>query len=215
MTREDRVPLAALTLGVLAFLLLAALVMADTTHAVDHGLLSWLHVPGEPASPVFSDWLVDPMTDITALGGYTALTLLTLGAALYYALLRNYVTAVTVVLAIASSGLVTHLLKLGIDRMRPDLVEHLTHSANASFPSGHALQATAAFLIIGALAAQAQQNPRIKALILVGAALLIFLVGISRVYLGVHWPTDVVAGWCLGTAWAGLWWLVLRRVSGR
>lgn len=215
MTREDRVPLAALTLGVLAFLLLTALVMADTTHAFDHRVLSWLHVPGEPVAPVFSAWLVDPMTDITALGGYTALTLLTLGAALHYALLGRYVMSVAVILAIASSGLVTHVLKLGIDRMRPELVDHLTHSANASFPSGHALQATVAFLIIGALAAQAQQNPRIKALILASAALLIFLVGISRVYLGVHWPTDVLAGWCLGTAWAGLWWLVLRRVSGR
>lgn len=214
MTRADRVPLAAIALGLIGFVLLAALVMADTAHAFDHGILSWLHVHGGSA-PVFGAWLVDPMTDITALGGYTALTLLTLGAALYYALLRNYATAATVVLAIGSSGLVTHLLKQGIGRMRPDLVDHLTHSANASFPSGHALQATVAFLIIGALAGQAQQNKRIKALILASAALLIFLVGISRVYLGVHWPTDVLAGWCLGTAWAGLWWLVLRRVSGR
>jgi undecaprenyl-diphosphatase len=214
MTRADRVPLAAIALGLLGFVLLAGLVMADTAHVFDHGVLSWLHVPGESA-PVFSAWLVDPMTDITALGGYTALSLLTLGAAIYYVLLRNYATAATVMLAIGSSGLVTHLLKQGIGRMRPDLVDHLTHTANASFPSGHALQATVAFLIIGALAAQAQLSPRIRTLILASATLLIFLVGISRVYLGVHWPTDVLAGWCLGTAWAALWWLVLRRVSGR
>jgi len=168
---------------------------------------------GEPAAPVFGAWLIDPMTDITALGGYTALTLLTVGAALYYALQKNYASAGVLTAAIASSGLLTHLLKQGIDRLRPDLVDHLTHSANASFPSGHALQATVAFLIIGALAAQAQQCPRIRALIYAAAILLTLLVGISRVYLGVHWPTDVLAGWCLGTAWAALCWPVLRRVT--
>ena len=215
MTEADRRPLAIAGLGGLGFLVLAGLVTAGATQAFDYGVMSQIHALDEPAAPVFGTWLIDPMTDITALGGYTALTLLTVGAALYYALQKNYASAGVLTAAIASSGLLTHLLKQGIDRLRPDLVDHLTHSANASFPSGHALQATVAFLIIGALAAQAQQGPRIRALIYAAAILLTLLVGISRVYLGVHWPTDVLAGWCLGTAWAALWWPVLRRVTAR
>lgn len=215
MTRADRWPLALIALGVLGFAVLAGLVSAGAAHGFDHGVLSWFRVPGDLSQPVFSAWLTHPMADITALGGYTALTLLTLGAALYYALLRNYVTAIILSLAIGSSGLLTHLLKQGIDRLRPNLVDHLTHTAHSSFPSGHALQATVAFLIISALLASGQPARPIRTLIYAGAILLTFLVGISRIYLGVHWPTDVLAGWCLGTAWAALWWLVLRRVSGR
>lgn len=209
---QGSAPLVILAAGVLGFALLAGLVSANAARAFDHGVISWFRVPGDLSQPVLSQWLTHPMADITALGGYTALAMLTFGAALYYAVLKDYVMAGLVVAAIGSSGLLTHVLKQGIDRVRPDLVDHLTHSTHSSFPSGHALQATVAFLIIGALLASAQQNTRLRMLILTGAALLTLLVGISRIYLGVHWPTDVLAGWCLGAAWAALWWLVLRRV---
>lgn len=202
-------------LGLAGFGLLAGLVSADATYAFDHAVLTWLRVPGDLSQPVFSDWLVDPMSDITALGGYTALAMLTFGAALYYIVLKDYLTAGLVIAAIGSSGLLTFLLKLGFDRARPELAEHLTHSTNSSFPSGHALQSSVAYLIIGALLACSQRNPSIRTLIWVGAISLTFLVGLSRVYLGVHWPTDILAGWCLGAAWAALWWLVLGRFASR
>ena len=206
-------------LGVIALCLLGFAWLADEiagneTHAFDHAVMTWLHAPGEASQPVGPDWLLNSMIDITALGGYTILTLLTLGAALYRIARRDYVTAGVVVAAIGSGAVLTGLLKLGFDRARPDLVEHLTHAASSSFPSGHATQAAIAFLTLGALMTRAQESRRVKALILSGALFLTILVGVSRVYLGVHWPTDVLGGWCLGAAWAGLWWLVLRRIAG-
>lgn len=205
-------------LGIIALCLLGFAWLADEiadqeTHAFDHAVMTWLHAPGEGSRPAGPDWLLNSMIDITALGGYTVLTLLTVGAALYRIARRDYVTAGVVVAAIGSGAVMTQLLKLGFDRARPDLVEHLTHAASSSFPSGHATQAAIAFLTLGALMARSQENRRVKALILGGALFLTVLVGASRVYLGVHWPTDVLAGWCLGAAWAGLWWLVLRKVA--
>ena len=102
------------------------------------------------------------------------------------------------------------LLKLGFDRPRPDLVEHLTHATSSSFPSGHATLSATAYLTLGLLMAQAHRRRRVKGLILLGAVAVTVLVGVSRVYLGVHWPTDVFAGWCLGAAWAALWWLAAK-----
>ncbi|ABI75362.1 PAP2 domain protein [Hyphomonas neptunium ATCC 15444] len=206
-------------LGIIALCLLGFAWLADEIsendiHAFDHAVMTWLHAPGEASKPLGPDWLLNSMIDITALGGYTILILLTLGAALYRIARKDYVTAGVVVAAIGSGALVTNLLKLGFDRARPDFVEHLTHAASSSFPSGHATQAAIAFLTLGALMARTQENRRVKALILGGALFLTILVGISRLYLGVHWPTDVLAGWCLGAAWAGLWWLLLRRIAG-
>ena len=205
-------------LGVIAFGLWGFASIADEvaeneTHAFDHAVLTWLRLPDNPATPIGPDWLLNSMIDITALGGYTVLTLLTVGAAIYRIVLKDYVTAGIVVAAVGSGALLTSLLKWGFDRARPDLVDHLTHAASSSFPSGHATQAAIAFLTLGALMARAQPDRRIKAFVLGGAILLTLLVGISRVYLGVHWPTDVLAGWCLGAAWAAMWWLVLRRIG--
>lgn len=205
--------LGVIALGLWGFAGLADDVFENETHAFDQAILTWFRQTGDPSTPIGPDWLLNSMIDITALGGYTVLTLLTLGAAIYRAALKDYITSLVVIAAMASGALLTSLLKLGFDRARPDLVDHLTHAASASFPSGHATQSAIAFLTLGALMARAQPDRRIKVLILSGAILLTILVGISRVYLGVHWPTDVLAGWCLGAVWAALWWLVLRRVG--
>ena len=141
------------------------------------------------------------------------LTLLTIAAALYRFARDDRATGLIILAAIGSGALLGNLLKLGFDRPRPDIVEHLTHAASSSFPSGHATLSAVTYLTLGALMARGQPGARLKALVLGGAILLTILVGFSRVYLGVHWPTDVLAGWCLGAAWAALWWLVLRRVK--
>jgi undecaprenyl-diphosphatase len=153
------------------------------------------------------------MTDITALGGYAVLTLVTLAAVLYRVARNDGFTAVLIASAIGTGALLGNLLKLGFDRPRPDIVEHLTHATSSSFPSGHATLAAVTYLTLGALIARGQPSHSIKALVLGGAIFITILVGFSRVYLGVHWPTDVLAGWCLGAAWAAFWWLALLRVK--
>jgi undecaprenyl-diphosphatase len=110
--------------------------------------------------------------------------------------------------AIAGGMLLSPVLKLGFDRPRPDLVPHEVLVYSASFPSGHALQAAVVYLTLGALLARVQPHRRLKGYVLMVSVVLMLLVGSTRVYLGVHWPTDVLAGWAAGAAWAILWWLI-------
>ena len=109
--------------------------------------------------------------------------------------------------AVASGTLLSEGLKLGFARPRPELAPHMVEVYSASFPSGHALLSAIAYLTLGAMLARASTKKRIKTLALMVAAMLTILVGLSRIYLGVHWPSDVLAGWALGAAWAALWWL--------
>jgi undecaprenyl-diphosphatase len=187
-----------IALGLLGFAELADEVFEQETHGFDTAVLTFLRLPDDTSTPIGPAWLLNAMTDITALGGYAVLTLLTIAAALYRFARDDRATGLIILAAIGSGAL---------------LVEHLTHAASSSFPSGHATLSAVTYLTLGALMARGQPGARLKALVLGGAILLTILVGFSRVYLGVHWPTDVLAGWCLGAAWAALWWLVLRRVK--
>ncbi len=205
--------LGVIALGLLGFAQLADEVFEQETHAFDAAVLTFLRLPEDTSTPIGPAWLLNAMTDITALGGYAVLTLLTIAAALYRFARDDRATGLIILAAIGSGAFLGNLLKLGFDRPRPDIVEHLTHAASSSFPSGHATLSAVTYLTLGALMARGQPGARLKALVLGGAILLTILVGFSRVYLGVHWPTDVLAGWCLGAAWAALWWLVLRRVK--
>ncbi|MBR9904520.1 MAG: phosphatase PAP2 family protein, partial [Gammaproteobacteria bacterium] len=102
------------------------------------------------------------------------------------------------------------VMKLGFDRPRPDLVPHEAMVYTASFPSGHSMMSAVTYLTLAALLIRVQPALRLKAYLLILAILLTLLVGISRVYLGVHWPTDVLAGWTAGASWAALCWIVMR-----
>ncbi len=205
--------LGVIALGLLGFAELADEVFERETHGFDAAVLTFLRMPEDTSTPIGPAWLLNAMTDITALGGYAVLTLVTLAAVLYRVARNDGFTAVLIASAIGTGALLGNLLKLGFDRPRPDIVEHLTHATSSSFPSGHATLAAVTYLTLGALIARGQPSHSIKALVLGGAIFITILVGFSRVYLGVHWPTDVLAGWCLGAAWAAFWWLALLRVK--
>ena len=143
------------------------------------------------------------------------LSLMTFAAVGYLLLARKHYAAVAVFVAVAGGLVLSTLLKLGFDRPRPDLVPHGSFVYTTSFPSGHSMMAAVTYLTLGAMLARVEASVRMKVYLLSVAIVLTVLVGASRVYLGVHWPTDVAAGWAVGAAWALLCSLVMRRLQRR
>ncbi len=157
---------------------------------------------GDAHDPIGPAWLEWAARDVSALGGFTVLTLLSLFASGFLIIGKKYADAAVLLVAVVGATILSESLKLGYARPRPDLVAHSVETLGASFPSGHATLSAASYLTIGALLAHAQEKRRLKSYIHVTAIFLALLIGVSRVYLGVHWPTDVLAGWCLGAAWS-------------
>ncbi len=195
----------AIAVALLAFLAIADEVMEGETGAFDEALLLALRVPTDTHDPLGPRWLEQAAGDVTALGSVTVLALITLAAIGFLLADGKPRTALLVIASVGGGTLLSTLLKLGYDRPRPDLVPHGVEVYTASFPSGHALGAAVVFLTLGGLLSWSQPRRRIKIYILSTAVLLTILVGVSRVYLGVHWPTDVLAGWTIGAAWALAW----------
>lgn len=209
-------PLLALALcaaGLFGFSLLVDAVDAGEGRRFDEAVLLALRQPGNPGEPIGPAWLKLTMADITALGGIPVLAVFGT-VALGYLLLARQGRAVLLLLVSLPGGLVLNtLLKRGFDRPRPELVAHMVEVHTTSFPSGHAMLSAIGYLTLGALLAGAATEKRRRFYILGVAVALTLLIGASRVYLGVHWPTDVLAGWCLGAAWAVGCWLALRLAS--
>ncbi|MBL8770303.1 MAG: phosphatase PAP2 family protein [Phenylobacterium sp.] len=204
-----------LAAGVLWTFLEVADEMADgETRAIDQRLILALRTPGDLNDPIGSHGVEEAIRDLTALGGTTMVTLVTIVATLSFAFHRRprhaLVMAVTVVLATLSSS----ASKAFFARPRPDLVPHEVYVYSGSFPSGHSTMAAACYLTVAMLIASLEPRRRSKALAYSLAAFVLVTVGFSRVYLGVHWPTDVLAGWCLGAAWALAAWMALRSMGG-
>ncbi len=201
--------------GVWAFALLADAVMEGGTQAFDRGLLLAMRRPGDLA-PIGPPFVQEAARDATALGSVVILGLLTAISAGFLALDGKGRMALFVLLSVLGGTALSAVLKDLFQRARPDLVPQAVSVATTSFPSGHSMLSAVTYLTLGALLARSHQRRRFKAYFLLLAALLTGLVGVSRVYLGVHWPTDVLAGWTAGAVWALLCWLVARRLqSGR
>lgn len=195
-----------------AFLSIGGEMAEGDTMAFDQQMLLGLRAPGDPTDPIGPPALEEAMRDITALGGFTVLSLVTVVATLAFALHRRWthaaVMAGTAFLAQACSA----LLKSLYGRPRPDLVPHGVEVYSGSFPSGHSMLSAATYLTLAALIASLEVRRRSKALVFVLAILFMTAVGFSRVYMGVHWPSDVLAGWCAGAAWALAAWVVLMHL---
>lgn len=151
-------------------------------------------------------WLPKVAADITALGGGIVLTLVTVIVLGFLIMQRLWLTGLATALAIVSGGFAVDLIKGQVLRARPDLVPHLVHVSGYSFPSGHATSSAVVYLTLAALAGQITPDRAARRYLLVVAVLLVGAIGCSRVYLGVHWPSDVLSGWCFGTLWALGWW---------
>ena len=196
-----------LGIGAVGFLAFAGVVMDGDTQALDERVLLAMRVPGDPNDPLGPAWVEELFRDFTALGGVGVLSLLTLSATGYLWLRRMRHAASFLVVAVVGGLLLSSALKAGFDRPRPDFVSHGSHIYTSSFPSGHSMLAAVVFLTTGAMLAAVHRRRRVQAYILGWCVLATLLVGTSRVYLGVHWPSDVIAGWFAGAAWAAACWL--------
>ncbi len=209
------VTLGALACAGLVFVRLGSVVGEGRTRGFDERILLALRRPGDLAQPIGPPWLHAAMTDITALGGATVLILLCLLALGFLLAAGRPRRALFLAGATSGAALLNYLLKLEYARPRPELVAHLVDVSSTSFPSGHAMNSAATYLTLGVLLARVAHRRRVKAYLFGAAALLTLLIGVSRVYLGVHYPTDVLAGWTVGAGWAGLCWLVAERLRRR
>lgn len=198
-----------------AFAQLASEVMEGDTLSFDRFLMAAFRDGADPALPIGPRWFRLAMVDITALGDVATLTVLTVIVAGYLLVVRKSSTALFLIGAVAGGALVGRLLKATFDRPRPDLVPHLVDVHTTSFPSGHAMNSAVVFLTLGALLARTETDYRARVYVLCVAILLTLTIGFSRVYLGVHWPSDVMAGWMVGGAWATLCWVLARRLEKR
>jgi len=185
-----------------AFFGLADEVLQGDTHALDRAVLLAMRSAADLSDPLGPIWVEELGRDVTALGGIAVLTLVTITVAGLLWLQGAVRSAVLVVGAVASGTILSSIVKEAFDRPRPDLVPHEAAVYTASFPSGHSMMAAVTYLTLAALLARVQPSRRLKVYVLTVATLVTVGVGISRVYLGVHWPTDVLAGWTAGAAWA-------------
>jgi undecaprenyl-diphosphatase len=204
-----------LLIGLFGFVKIAEELAEGELGAFDEWLLRLLRVADQPHTPIGPEWLLGVAKDITVLGGRTILLAIVGGAVGYLALERKHGRMWLVVAAAAGGGILSTTMKEIFARGRPDAVPHLVAVGSPSFPSGHAMLAAVIYLTLGALLARFATRRRTKVYLLTVAALLTFLVGASRVYLGVHHPTDVFAGWCAGVVWALVCWLVARYLQAR
>lgn len=201
--------------GLWAFAEVADDVVEGDARAFDRAVLLAMRTPGDPADPIGPGWLEEVGRDLTALGGVAVLTLVSVAAALFLWMARRPVAVALVIVAVAGGQIASLLLKSGFARPRPDLVPHGSLVYTASFPSGHSMMSAIVYLTLGALLARVLPRLRMKLLVIACALGATALTGASRVYLGVHWPTDVLAGWALGAAWAVAWWLAADALDRR
>lgn len=202
-----------LVVTVWAFGSLAGEVIEGDTQAIDEWVVSSFRQADDLSKPLGPEWLEEMGRDATALGGIAWLLLATAAVAGFLVLDRKPHMAAFLV-ASSTSGVVMSMVLKGIfSRPRPDIVPHLSHVYTSSFPSGHSMLAAVVYLTLGALVSSVVKRPLVKVYVIAIAVLLSFIVGISRVYLGVHYPSDVAAGWMAGLIWALSCSFVARRLQ--
>lgn len=184
------------------FVMLGDEVREGESLSLDRSILLALRQPGHLATPIGPKWLEQSAIDVSALGGFTLVWALSIAAVGFLLVTRKRTEAALLGAAFAGSAVLNAGLKLFFHRARPDLVPHLADVSNGSFPSGHAMISAATYLTLGVLLAHTQPRLAAKVYLVAIAIVLVIAVGLSRLYLGVHWPSDVLAGWCVGAAWA-------------
>jgi undecaprenyl-diphosphatase len=204
--QDARLLIAALVtaFSIFLFIEIADEVMEKETQSLDERIIIALREPNDLADPIGPIWVEEAVRDISALGSHSVLTLFVACVLIFLVLIKRYKASLFVLGAALGGAMLSHSLKLFFARPRPDIVSHGTHIMTYSFPSGHSMLSATVYLTLGALITELVTRKRLKSYFLIVAMLISFIVGLSRIYLGVHYPSDVLAGWCAGLFWAAL-----------
>jgi len=217
---EELAPIWVLLLApalILGFAKLAVDVEEGDTTAFDRYVLLLFRQPGDLAVPIGPLWLQEGARDVTSFGSVAMLGFIVLATVGYLLLARKPAAALFMLVAVGGGQFLSTGLKLAFERPRPEIVPHAVHVVTASFPSGHAMLSAVTYLTLATLLTRLLPERRVQIYVMALAVFLTFMVGLSRIYLGVHYPTDVVAGWLVGSGWAVACWIValwLRQRDG-
>lgn len=183
------------------FGILADQVVEGDTADFDRSVLMLFRDPATPQLPIGPAWFNESVRDVTALGSFPVLGILVIGIVLHLLMTGSRRTGLLIAISVIGGSIISMTLKALFDRPRPDFTGAVD-VFTSSFPSGHATTSAVVYLTIGVLLAQRARTWPARILYLFGAVVLVAAIGMSRIYLGVHFPTDVLAGWSLGAAWA-------------
>lgn len=197
--------------GTCLFLGLTSEMLEGETRTFDESILFFLRQPDDLSIPIGPGWLTHVVDDITSLGGTKVLLLITALTIIYLLIVRQRSVGVFVSLSVVGGWAISTILKIGIARPRPEIVPHLISVNDLSFPSGHAMVSTVTYLTLGALLSRIQTTRAARVYFIAVAVFLSVIIGLSRIYLGVHYPTDVLGGWCAGASWAMFCWILAQR----
>ncbi len=193
-------------IGTFLFAELAEHVMTGSTQAFDEAALRWIkdyHSPG----------LDEAMLEITALGTGTVVIMIVCVSGLFLSLTHHKYSALLLLVATVGGMLLDTVLKLRFDRPRPHVFTWGTQAAMSSFPSGHAMSATIVYSTVAYLAARLQKRLWARWATMLLAAVIIVMIAMSRIYLGVHYPSDVLAGAIVGLSWAAFCMATLETIQ--
>ena len=199
--------------GVLTFIEVADDMTEADGRAFDGMVLAALRPHADPGHAWGPWWLEEAMADVTSLGGISVLGLFAVAVVGFLVIQRKRLSALMLLIGLAGGVALSEGFKGVFERERPPAQFQAVDTLNASFPSGHALLSTVFYLTVGVMLARVLPSKRLKAWVMAMAVTIAMLVGLSRVYLGAHWATDVFAGWSLGAAWAMVLWLTAHLIE--
>ena len=198
----------------LVFGVIADAVLAGATTTLDQAIILMFRGGTDNLSgPIGPPWVREMARDITSLGSVAVLGIVSAIVVAYLFLTRSRAAAVLVLVAVLGGVGVNSVLKIHFARPRPDLFVPAAKVFTASFPSGHATFSAITYMTLAALLARMTTSRRLRYYFVTVAVVLTFMIGASRVYLGVHYPTDILAGWCIGSAWALMCWAIMTRLQ--
>ncbi|MGB7326671.1 MAG: phosphatase PAP2 family protein [Rubripirellula sp.] len=202
-------------LAIWGFIELTDEVLEGSTDTFDRWAVRSLREANDPANPIGPTWMEEAGRDLTALGGIAVMLIAIASSAGFLAINRAYRTMAVLLISTLSGMAASLLMKSLFARPRPDFVPHLSHVYTSSFPSGHSMMAAVVYLTLAVILASVMRHFWLRVYAIAVAVGLTVLVGISRVYMGVHYPTDVLAGWTAGLVWALACWLIARGIEAR